>query len=174
MIRPDLRRRGVLLGHRGEYSQRAGRFRPALFRCLPLRRSSQPACGGGLIRRTVQHDDVGNLPSNGGFWRRSVFRWSVSSTGWEDARRSPCRRSHETTTGSPAVFRMSPSKRRCAPRRTTIPTGFRDDGLRDRCFSTVFVCLRGTADLSAAIVCYFAARRIAAQSRVQGVTGILG
>jgi len=110
----------------------------------------------------------------GGFWRRSVFRWSVSSTGWEDARRSPCRRSHETTTGSSAVFRVSPSNRRCAPRRTTIPTGFRDDGLRDRCFSTVFVGLRGTADLSAAIACYFAARRIATQSHVHSGTGILG
>ena len=110
----------------------------------------------------------------GGFSRRSVCRWSGSSTGWEDPRRSPCRRSHETTTGSSAVFRVSPSKRRCAPRRTMIPTGFRDDDLRGRCFSAVFVCLRGTADLSAAIVCYFAARRIAAQSRVHGVTGILG
>ena len=38
---------------------------PPFFRCLPLRRSSHPACGGGLIRRTVQHDEVGNLPSKG-------------------------------------------------------------------------------------------------------------
>ena len=35
-----------------------------------------------------------------------------------------------------------------------IPTGFRDDDVRGRCFPAVFVCLRGTADLSAAIVCY--------------------
>ena len=41
-----------------------------------------------------------------------------------------------------------------------IPAGFRDDDLRERRFSSVFVCLRGTTDLSAAIVCYFAGRRM--------------
>ena len=30
---------------------------------LSLRRSGYPACGGGLVRRTVQHDEVGSLPS---------------------------------------------------------------------------------------------------------------
>ena len=138
-------------------------FRRPLFRGLSLRLSGYPACGGGLVRRTVQHDEVSNLPRKG----RLLASVSLSLVGvlnrLRGPLRSPCRRSHETTTGSSAVFRVSPSKRRCAPRRTMIPTGFRDDSLRGRCFSSVFVCLLDTTDLSAAIVCYFAARRIAAQ-----------
>lgn len=92
----------------------------------------------------------------GGFRRRSVLRWSVCATDCEDARRSPSRRSHETTTGSCAVFRASESKRCSAPRRTTIPTGLGGEPLSGRRFSTVFGCLRGTPDLSAGTVCHFA------------------
>ena len=36
-----------------------------LFRGLSLRLSGYPACGGGLVRRTVQHDEVSNLPRKG-------------------------------------------------------------------------------------------------------------
>jgi hypothetical protein len=60
---------------------------------------------------------------NGGAFRRSPDR---RSTGADSAisRRSSVRRSQETTTGNSAVFRVRASKRRNAPRRTTMPTGF--------------------------------------------------
>ena len=140
---------------------------PPFFRCLPLRRLAIRR-GGGLIRRTVQHDEVGNLPSKG----RLLASVSLSLVnilnrlgGRSSISLSPVPRDDNWKL---CGLSGEPSNRRCAPRRTTIPTGFRDDDLRGRCFSTVFVCLRGTADLSAAIACYFAARRIAAQSRVHG------
>src|SRR5678815_547910 len=61
---------------------------------------------GGALSRTTKS---AASHVKGGFWRRSVLRWSVPATGREDARRSSCRRSHKTTTGSSAAFRVSPS-----------------------------------------------------------------
>jgi len=38
---------------------------PSFFEDRCLRLSGYPACGGELVRRTVQHDEVSNLPSKG-------------------------------------------------------------------------------------------------------------
>jgi hypothetical protein len=92
----------------------------------------------------------------GGSWRRSLFRWSIWA-GRAAARRSSRRRSHDTTAGSSAIFSLSASNRRRAPRRTTIPTASGEDVLVwSRRFKGAF--LGATSGLSAATVRYFANR----------------
>jgi len=73
---------------RGRVDEMATRLSGALFfRDLPLRRSGYPACGGGLVRRTVQDDEVSNLPSKGRLLA-SVSLSVVSVLNWLEGRSS--------------------------------------------------------------------------------------
>ena len=107
--------------------------------------------------RTVHDDEVGDLP---GVWRLlAPFGLPLVdlSAGSDEARRSVSRRSHETTAGRSAIFCLSASNRRRAPRRTTIPTAPGGGVLVRSCgFTGAFLGMRATASLSAATVRYFA------------------